>query len=40
MLVDVELDPVVTAERRTCRELVDAALPAFHQAGDIAAPSQ
>jgi hypothetical protein len=38
MLVDVELGPVVTALRRAYLELVDAALPAFHQVADTAAP--
>jgi hypothetical protein len=32
------LDPVVSAVSRTYWELVDAALPAFHQADDTAAP--
>jgi hypothetical protein len=40
MLIDVELDQVVTAVSRTYLELVDAALPAFRQADDTAAPSQ
>ena len=38
MLIDVELDPVVSAVGRMCLELVDPALPAFHQADDTAAP--
>jgi hypothetical protein len=38
MLIDVELDPVVSAVSRTYWELVDAVLPAFHQADDTAAP--
>src|SRR6202011_5294952 len=37
MLIDVELDPVVSVVSRTYLELVDAALPAFHQADDTAA---
>ena len=38
MLIDVELDPVVSAVSRAYLELVDAAQPAFHQADDSAAP--
>ena len=38
MLIDVELHQVVSAVNRTYLELVDAALRAFHQADDTAAP--
>ncbi len=38
MLIDVEFHPVVSAVSRTYLELVDAALPAFRQADDTAAP--
>jgi hypothetical protein len=38
MLIDVELDAVVSAVSRTYLELVDAALPAFHRADDTADP--
>jgi hypothetical protein len=40
MLIDVELDPVASAVSRAYLELVDATLPAFHQADDTNAPSQ
>jgi len=36
MLIDVELDAVVSAVSSTYLELVDAALPAFHQAAAAA----
>jgi hypothetical protein len=38
MLIDVESGRVVSAVGRTCLALVDAALPAFDQADDSAAP--
>lgn len=40
MLIDVELDPVVSPVSRTYLELVDAAMPVFQRTDDTAAPSQ